>query len=358
VEFYSSGYAHFPHADWLGTTRSETTNSGAVDGAYSSLAFGDGWTIQGGLYDARQFAGMDWDSASNEHAQYREYSNMAGRWLSPDPYSGSYDMSNPQSFNRYAYVQNNPLSAIDPSGLMMCNGCGDGGGGGPAGGGIWFPGGNGGAFCLFFWCWGGHGGGTPKPQIIGYRKFEDYDPGDIMNDHLGLPPGMRLPTGDLAFTIQMTLGLPTMADVGCLPFCDATNGSAPNSGPGTWTKADAQNCLNGFYQSSGGKVVDALSWGGLLWSPNRADNWADFLMATAGGKGTLYYGMKAGDSIGSLSGVTDISAPLSGAVHSFVPKALKVVGRVVNAFTAVDALVNIGCRVGPVSIDSRAAVSF
>ena len=38
-----------------------------------------------------------------------------GRWLSPDPLAG--DITNPQSLNRYAYVINNPTSAIDPPGL-------------------------------------------------------------------------------------------------------------------------------------------------------------------------------------------------------------------------------------------------
>ena len=37
--------------------------------------------------------------------------------MSPDPYSGSYDFTNPQSLNRYGYVLNNPLSAVDPMGL-------------------------------------------------------------------------------------------------------------------------------------------------------------------------------------------------------------------------------------------------
>jgi hypothetical protein len=37
--------------------------------------------------------------------------------MSPDPYDGSYRMSNPQSFNRYGYVLNNPLGYVDPWGL-------------------------------------------------------------------------------------------------------------------------------------------------------------------------------------------------------------------------------------------------
>jgi hypothetical protein len=68
--------------------------------------------------------------------------------MSPDPYSGSYDFTNPQSMNRYSYVLNNPLAFIDPSGLEVCasgdddssddgGGCGDSGddGGGAGNGG-------------------------------------------------------------------------------------------------------------------------------------------------------------------------------------------------------------------------------
>jgi hypothetical protein len=40
--------------------------------------------------------------------------------MSPDPYDGSYDPSNPQSFNRYTYAMNNPVSYVDPSGLDAC----------------------------------------------------------------------------------------------------------------------------------------------------------------------------------------------------------------------------------------------
>jgi RHS repeat-associated protein len=50
----------------------------------------------------------------------REYSYQ-GRWSSPDPAGrAAVDPSNPQSWNRYAYVMNNPMSRIDPLGLSDC----------------------------------------------------------------------------------------------------------------------------------------------------------------------------------------------------------------------------------------------
>jgi hypothetical protein len=38
-----------------------------------------------------------------------------GRFVSPDPHGGQLD--NPQSLNRYAYVVNNPLHNVDPTGM-------------------------------------------------------------------------------------------------------------------------------------------------------------------------------------------------------------------------------------------------
>jgi hypothetical protein len=39
------------------------------------------------------------------------------RFNQPDPYDGSYNLTDPQSFNRYAYTQNDPVNFVDPSGL-------------------------------------------------------------------------------------------------------------------------------------------------------------------------------------------------------------------------------------------------
>ena len=53
-----------------------------------------------------------------DHFWMRSYSATLGRWLTPDPAGlAAVDPSNPQSWNRYAYVLNNPTSAFDPLGL-------------------------------------------------------------------------------------------------------------------------------------------------------------------------------------------------------------------------------------------------
>ncbi len=56
-------------------------------------------------------------TTSFDYAMNRYYSNVAGRFLTPDPYRRSAHRSNPQSWNRYAYVQGDPVNANDPSGL-------------------------------------------------------------------------------------------------------------------------------------------------------------------------------------------------------------------------------------------------
>ncbi len=123
VAYYANGSTHFEHQDWLGTERMRTTYNGGVEGSYQSLPFGDGQATSGADTDANHYAQLDLDAESGTaHAQQRQDSNAQGRWLSPDPYHGSYQTRNPQSFNRYVYAGNNPLAAADPSGLLACLG--------------------------------------------------------------------------------------------------------------------------------------------------------------------------------------------------------------------------------------------
>ncbi len=122
-----------------------TTYNGGVEATLTSLPFGDAQTTESGG-DSYYFAALDYDSTSNtDHALYRQYSNTQGRWLSPDHYTGSYSLGNPQSYNRYAYVLDNPMFYTDPDGddsdpsicyLLASLGCGSGGGGGAFYGGL------------------------------------------------------------------------------------------------------------------------------------------------------------------------------------------------------------------------------
>jgi RHS repeat-associated protein len=127
VGYYQASTTHFQHQDWMGTERTRTTYNGAVEGTFTSLPFGDGLdTTSGTDTDAYHFGMLDHDYATDtEHAQFRQYNSAQGHWMRPDPYSGSYRLRNPQSFNRYAYALNNPLSMVDPIGLEDESGCPD-----------------------------------------------------------------------------------------------------------------------------------------------------------------------------------------------------------------------------------------
>ncbi|MGB8656144.1 MAG: RHS repeat-associated core domain-containing protein, partial [Candidatus Acidiferrales bacterium] len=103
--------------DWLGSSRFASTPSRALyyDGAYGP--FGELYA-QTGTADA-SFTGMNQDTVANLYDfPAREYGTQ-GRWRSPDP-SGisAVRPTDPRTWNRYAYVRNNPLAAVDPQGLV------------------------------------------------------------------------------------------------------------------------------------------------------------------------------------------------------------------------------------------------
>jgi len=52
-----------------------------------------------------------------DYAQNRYYASTLGRFTSPDPYKASGGPSDPRSWNRYTYVQGDPVNLNDPTGL-------------------------------------------------------------------------------------------------------------------------------------------------------------------------------------------------------------------------------------------------
>ena len=61
------------------------------------------------------------DANGSDEAMHRRYNRWWSKFDQPDPYDGSYNLTDPQSFNRYSYVGNDPVNFVDPTGLMCYN---------------------------------------------------------------------------------------------------------------------------------------------------------------------------------------------------------------------------------------------
>lgn len=65
-----------------------------------------------------RFTGQERDSfTSFDYMHARFYGSSIGRFMRPDPINGN--PADPQSWNLYAYVRNNPVNATDPTGLTI-----------------------------------------------------------------------------------------------------------------------------------------------------------------------------------------------------------------------------------------------
>jgi RHS repeat-associated protein len=115
----------FRMADWLGSPRLAFSYTGG--GFSQSMAyspFGQPYASPGSF--EANFTGQPnsvCDGCTDSRVEYdfpaRELHPIQGRWISPDPAGlNAVDMTTPQSWNRYAYVNNDPLSYVDPTGLQ------------------------------------------------------------------------------------------------------------------------------------------------------------------------------------------------------------------------------------------------
>jgi RHS repeat-associated protein len=68
-----------------------------------------------------RYTSYERDGNGNDQAMNRQYHSYWQRFDQPDPYDGSVNLTDPQSLNRYSYVQNDPVNFVDPLGLMMEN---------------------------------------------------------------------------------------------------------------------------------------------------------------------------------------------------------------------------------------------
>lgn len=114
---YTSQTIRFRHYDWQGSARFESNMAEQEYGDLAYAPFGETYAIKNTPY--LSFTGQQQDTVAGTYDfLYREYNPVQGRWIRPDPAGlAAVDPSNPQSWNRYAYALNNPLSYVDPTGL-------------------------------------------------------------------------------------------------------------------------------------------------------------------------------------------------------------------------------------------------
>jgi RHS repeat-associated protein len=172
--YSSSGLFAYRHSDHLGSSRFVSTPSRTkyFDVAYAP--YGEDYAGSGTA--DLSFTGQKKDTASWLYDfMFRKYNAAHGRWMSPDPAGlGAANPGAPQTWNRYAYVGGNPLSNVDPLGLLddpSCKvndiGCGGGGQWGSWGGANWGaegPWGDG----INYAAGGGHGAGV---EACGVNPF-------------------------------------------------------------------------------------------------------------------------------------------------------------------------------------------
>ena len=106
------------HTDAIGSVRLVTDANGQVVERYDYLPFGEPWTATPAGTDTRRFGGKQLDGETGlDYFGARYYDSRAGRFTSADPLLDlEQAIAEPQLWNRYAYVTNNPHRFRDPDG--------------------------------------------------------------------------------------------------------------------------------------------------------------------------------------------------------------------------------------------------
>ncbi|MGQ0603126.1 MAG: RHS repeat-associated core domain-containing protein, partial [Anaerolineales bacterium] len=111
---------YFLHSDHLGSTSMTTDINANVVGQQRYYAYGEPRTPSGTLHTDRRFTGQreETNLGSLYDFNARMYSPLIGRFVSADTLVP--DPSNSGTLNRYAFVLNNPIKNIDPTGHEPC----------------------------------------------------------------------------------------------------------------------------------------------------------------------------------------------------------------------------------------------
>lgn len=125
---FESGELYFYQADGLGSIRALADSAGEVVERYRYDAFGNlAQGTAGAAGNPFLFTAREWDAEIGlYYYRARHYDPAYGRFLQAD---ALWNLSSPDTLNRYTYVGNNPVNFVDPGGHSSAPGDRAGGGG-------------------------------------------------------------------------------------------------------------------------------------------------------------------------------------------------------------------------------------
>jgi len=120
-----SSAVYWMHEDPVTKSKRTTDVNGNIVSAIELDPWGADTNRSGNsAFQPKTFTSYERDSNGSDEAMFRRYNRKHSRFDQADPYEGSYSLTDPQSFNRYSYVQNDPVINTDPTGLFCpAGGC-------------------------------------------------------------------------------------------------------------------------------------------------------------------------------------------------------------------------------------------
>jgi RHS repeat-associated protein len=117
---YTTSTTEFVHGDHLGSTRLVTAVNQSIVDNLDYEPFGQQTT--GASATTHKFTGKERDSESGlDYFGARHHASAMGRFMTSDPiHIMKQKFADPQQWNMYAYVRNNPLRFTDPTGMYTC----------------------------------------------------------------------------------------------------------------------------------------------------------------------------------------------------------------------------------------------
>jgi RHS repeat-associated protein len=121
AEYFCGGMI-FDHPDELGSLTASTDCTGNTVNEKLFYPFGESWTgaAMPNLGAHQTFGKLpDYDPETDEYNTANRHYSPSGRWMSPDPGGVKVvHLDDPQTWNMYAYVRDNPTTFVDPTGLV------------------------------------------------------------------------------------------------------------------------------------------------------------------------------------------------------------------------------------------------